>query len=148
MDIQQLKDQIKEVKEMQAELRELKERQVHILVKKKNELMEVIELFISEGVYFRHPQFDFYTGIGPVLGIEDSTNRVFIYNPKTNGLLLMGKDDTLEYSDKTTWLNLIDEEQFDNAIAGLDYLLDIQGKNLEIFDKEITRIKKQIERYN
>lgn len=49
MDIQQLKDQIKEVKEMQAELRELKERQVHILVKKKNELMEVIELFISEG---------------------------------------------------------------------------------------------------
>ncbi|MGG1863095.1 hypothetical protein ABEP22_03425 [Bacillus safensis] len=145
MVMQKLKEQIVEIKRKEAELKRLEDSQIFILKEKKEEMKEVIDLYNNEDLYFRHPNFDYFSGVGPVLGIEASTNRIFIYNPNTDGVILIAKGEKVDEAEKISWRKLVEEGQFENAMTGLNYLVPMLKDNLKLFDDEISKVKMEID---
>ncbi|MHA7912907.1 hypothetical protein [Bacillus altitudinis] len=84
-------------------------------------------------------------GVGPVLGIEASTNRIFIYNPNTDGVILIAKGEKVDEAEKISWRKLVEEGQFENAMTGLNYLVPMLKDNLKLFDDEISKVKMEID---
>lgn len=85
----------------------------------------------------------FYTG--PVLGIEKISNRAFIYDVDTESVILLGEDEPLDKKEETSWWYLIEIDQFENAIAGFDHLLDIPKNDLANVKETIEELKESIE---
>ncbi|MCY7453756.1 hypothetical protein [Bacillus altitudinis] len=145
MNIQALKETIQELKEKELELENIKEKQIEILKKKAEKFKEIIMLYKSEEIVFENPNLlhMFYTG--PVLGIEKITNRAFIYDVDTESVILLGEDEPLDKKEETSWWHLIKIDQFENAIAGFDHLLDIPKNDLANVKETIEELKASIE---
>lgn len=147
MNIQQLEDQISELIKKDKELQDLKNHQREILIEKSKEFEEVITLYLRKEIKFSHPKYQLKTLIGPIMGVQEQTEKVFIYHPTEKRVYSMHLGETFEDSVPVSWLELINDGHFENAIDGFNYLIDMQADYLDFYNKEITKLKQQIEQY-
>lgn len=144
MNIQQLENQINEVIKKDKELQDLKNHQREILIEKSKEFEEVITLYLKKEIKFSHPKYQLRTTIGPIMGVQEQREKIFIYHPTEKRVFSMYLGETFEDSEPVSWLELINEGHFENAIDGFNYLIDMQADYLDFYNKEIDKLKQQI----
>ncbi|MCM3137346.1 MULTISPECIES: hypothetical protein [Bacillus] len=151
MDTKKLLSELEDVREKVdtniESIKELRKKQLKKLKSKIKEFEEIINWYKTSQLKFAHPNFTFNTSLGPVLGIESDTNRVFVYDPGFKKVTLMKPGESYMDSEPSSWSHLILEGQFENAMNGINFLLEMQSVILEKTENDISILTEQLNNF-
>ncbi len=142
--IEVLEQTRKEIDEKVKRLNELRQEQINILQDKLKDHSGIMKWYIQQLLNFTHPDFNFVNPKGPILGYIKNKDEVIVYDVQNEKLIaqLLG---TTEIR-RSSFREIVDTGNFENAIKGFDYLLTMQNDHLKNIDKDIERLEEEIKR--
>ncbi|MBG9882822.1 hypothetical protein KY998_10790 [Bacillus paralicheniformis] len=142
--IEVLEQTRKEIDSKAKKISQLRQEQINILQEKRDDYLGIMEWYVEQRLKFSHPKLKFYNSIGPILGYIEDTEEVIIYHVREKGFFAQELNDSDRR--KSSAREIIDTGNFENAVIGFDYLLNMQNDNLKKVDEEIKRLEEELKR--
>ncbi|MFZ0577015.1 MAG: hypothetical protein WAM41_05850 [Psychrobacillus psychrotolerans] len=112
-----------------------------------SELRPVIDVIKERGYYFKHPDkaSDGLSSRGPIIGYNN--DHFFVYSVEDNWVYKIRRYDS-ELKDKIHISKFIEQYDFDKAMSGLNFVLELQDHYSEIYKEENEQKKALIDKYS
>lgn len=117
--------------EIQMRIRkDLIDKQAIFLNEKFTELKPVMEFIQSKQFRFNHPNLDFLSTRGPILDYDSDENVLYIFDVIKSEIIKMNVYNQEEITSVATWKFVEESGNLDNALAGLNSVLNHQHSTL------------------
>lgn len=140
---EKLKACSKQIEEFREKQSALIDEQARLLREKLGEFTPIMKFMREQGINFTHPTLNYFSNIGAVLDYDNSENELYVYDFRSGWIKSLNL-----YNQKTKDINdfeFIERRNLENAISGLNYLLNFQEKVTKEFSNDIAERKKWIE---
>ncbi|MBU8689756.1 hypothetical protein KM918_20795 [Priestia megaterium] len=148
------KDIIQEYEELrffyqdtERKINEIKDEQQQLLLRTIEKLQPELEWLLQRNYYFIHPALgDFKFTRGPILGMEEGKQYVYIYDIKKQSLIKGDTSDDFKFSNVTA-LDVINAGLFMDAMEGILYTRELLNEYNNRIGTVYSNLKADLENY-
>ncbi|SNZ14226.1 hypothetical protein SAMN05421503_2275 [Terribacillus aidingensis] len=131
---------LEEFKASREELNQIVAEKAQSLRNMLSERSHLIDWYCNNKVFFMHPTIQYVTMVGPILGMDEKERDVFVYEYQS-GMVYRYSRANSRKKEAISFEKIVELDQFDNAVSGLEYLNHILDDLVKDMREQINKHK-------